>query len=397
MSQAEAKNSSTAGASLAHVHLRFFDRHLRLGATDRADLAAIAALYRRFQARADDRPPLAALAPSATDWSEVIFSRVASSPSAASLRVDNRLGSLAGVENIPPSLVFEWSIASTLMQVQSHVLFHAGAVAARGQGILVVGDSGHGKTTLVLALLRRGFRFLSDDVGAIERTTGRLAPFPRSLLLRPGTLQRTGFTLLQDPPWLGAKQFVDIEDVLPDSLGEPAPLRWIVFLHNPAVAAAPPAVDDADARGYVDLWLSRIQQSVVREIARCASHAQVTVQPELPVVRLSPAPHVTILDRIERVCQSQGIFVLDIVKRAPQWPNFDAPVALERLDQGAALLHLLPHFLGSHRSPLVGSPGDVARFATLLGRLIRPAACFRLTVGDLDDMIEAVAGLVEGS
>jgi hypothetical protein len=134
---------------------------------------------------------------------------------------------------------------------------------------------------------------------------------------------------------------------------------------------------------------------VVHEIARSASPAHIEVQPGQPVVRLSPPPPVGVLDRIERLCQSHGIFVLDTVKRAASPPAFDAPVVLERLGQAPALLHLLPHFLGSHRSPLIGSQVDVAHFAMLLGRLIGSAACYRLTVGDLQDMVDAVAGLAE--
>jgi hypothetical protein len=382
---------SASSTSLPHVHLGFFDRHLHLAADDRADLAAIAALYRRFQEHADGSPAL----PSASDSTAVVLTRLANLPGPALLRVGDHLGTLRIGDGFPPSLVFEWSIASVLAQVQSHVLFHAGAVSAQGQGILLVGDSGQGKTTLVLALLRRGFRFLSDDVGAIARATGQLVPFPRSLLLRPGTLARTGFTLVQDPPWLGEKQFVDVAEIMPNALGEPVPLRHIVFLHNPASGAGPSALVAAAGHDHLDLWLSRVDQAILHEIVRCAAPAHVAVQPDAPVVRLNPAPHAAVLDRIERICESHGVFLLDIVKRAPQCPKFDAAVMLEKLDRGAGLLHLLPHFLGTHRSPLVGPQADVVGFVTLLGRLIGAATCFRLTVGNLHEMVDAVAGLVE--
>ena len=366
--------------------------------TDRADLAAIAALYRRFQAHPDDLPP-----PSAADASSSRLDRGGLAPAhavrrrAASLRVGDRLGSLAGGENLSPSLLFEWSIASVLTQVQSHVLFHAGAVATRGQGILLVGDSGHGKTTLVLALLRRGFRFLSDDVGAIERATGRLTPFPRSLLLRPGTLQRTGFTLLQDPPWLGAKQFVDIEDVLPDSLGEPAPLRWIFFLHNPEVAAAPPACRRRRSAGLCGpMAQPDAEERRARDRALCAARptqrpagaAGGAVEPGAPCH--DPGSHRTDLPQL-----------WDLRPRHRQ--AHTAVAAFRRTGRAgkagpgrraAASAAALP---GNHRSPLIGSPGDVARFTTRLGRLIRPAACFRLIGGRSGRHDRRRRRLVEGS
>ena len=51
-----------------------------------------------------------------------------------------------------------------MTRVRSHLLIHAGVVSRDGQGIILVADARHGKTTLVLELVRRGFQFLSDEM-----------------------------------------------------------------------------------------------------------------------------------------------------------------------------------------------------------------------------------------
>jgi hypothetical protein len=62
--------------------------------------------------------------------------------------------------------------------------FHAGA-AADGEGaLLVAGPSGSGKSTIVTALARRGWQYLSDDVVALDPTSGKVFPFPRSPTVR---------------------------------------------------------------------------------------------------------------------------------------------------------------------------------------------------------------------
>lgn len=76
-------------------------------------------------------------------------------------------------------------LQATLRQIRSHLLVHAGALEYRGRGILLAGDSGAGKSTLVWELVRRGFKLLSDDVGAIRLSDGLLEPFPRSLGFLP--------------------------------------------------------------------------------------------------------------------------------------------------------------------------------------------------------------------
>ena len=55
---------------------------------------------------------------------------------------------------------------------------YAGVVSYQGKGLLLVADAEHGKTTLTLELVKRGFAFLSDEVAALGRIDHRVHPFP---------------------------------------------------------------------------------------------------------------------------------------------------------------------------------------------------------------------------
>jgi hypothetical protein len=58
------------------------------------------------------------------------------------------------------------------------------AVLSRPSGLLAIpGRSGLGKTTLAAALLTNGWRYLSDEVLAVDRDAGTVSPFPRPLAL----------------------------------------------------------------------------------------------------------------------------------------------------------------------------------------------------------------------
>lgn len=73
-----------------------------------------------------------------------------------------------------------------------HYVFHAGCVERAGRGILIPGPSHCGKSTLTAGLLQRGFALLSDEIGAIEVESGRLARYRRALWLRPQSLRVLG-------------------------------------------------------------------------------------------------------------------------------------------------------------------------------------------------------------
>jgi hypothetical protein len=102
------------------------------------------------------------------------------------LRDDVVLTEAATRDELLPYL--EWAIATAAVEYlgRDHLLFHAGAVAMDGRGILLPGPSGSGKSTLVAGLMRSGFTYLSDEVAVVDPATGDLLPFAKSLCVKAG-------------------------------------------------------------------------------------------------------------------------------------------------------------------------------------------------------------------
>ncbi len=82
------------------------------------------------------------------------------------------------VSSLPEALAELTRLAVT----HSNLLcMHAGVVSGPRGLIAIPGRSGLGKTTLVAALVRAGFGYVSDETLAINRDTGHVTPFPRPL------------------------------------------------------------------------------------------------------------------------------------------------------------------------------------------------------------------------
>lgn len=73
-----------------------------------------------------------------------------------------------------------------------HILFRAGGVERDGEVILIAGDEGAGKSTLTAALTRRGFRYLTDEIAAVDPTSLEVTPYPRAILLDHDSAQMIG-------------------------------------------------------------------------------------------------------------------------------------------------------------------------------------------------------------
>jgi hypothetical protein len=110
-------------------------------------------------------------------------------------------------------------------------LIHAGAVQTQsGEGILLPAQSGGGKTTLVAALLREGFLYLSDEAGAIDPISRTLYPYPRALTVKGG--HATAFPELygteNGAKWVEGVRWVQPRDIRPGCMGSPCSIRLIV-------------------------------------------------------------------------------------------------------------------------------------------------------------------------
>jgi hypothetical protein len=63
---------------------------------------------------------------------------------------------------------------SILLRLHGIYGFHGNGLEKDGAGILVIGDSGAGKTTLTLSLIRNGWRFLADDAIGLAANGGHV-------------------------------------------------------------------------------------------------------------------------------------------------------------------------------------------------------------------------------
>lgn len=117
-------------------------------------------------------------------------------------------------------------IVGTLTTLQTRLLYvHAGVVGLEGRGIVLVGESGAGKTSTVGALLRRGASYLSDEVALLDPEAGVVIPFAIPMAVKPWTRKAAGglplgWTVLRED---------GVEFRLPHRL-EPAPIVADTFV-----------------------------------------------------------------------------------------------------------------------------------------------------------------------
>jgi hypothetical protein len=123
-------------------------------------------------------------------------------------------------------------VSAALERTTDFFHLHGAALCAptRRAGIVIVGESGTGKTTLALALMLRGFTPFSDDVAVIEPESLHLRPLRRAFHISADTWPLLdGFAggrirgeADAPPGYFSPTQWAHA----------PVPVRWVLFLRR---------------------------------------------------------------------------------------------------------------------------------------------------------------------
>jgi hypothetical protein len=140
--------------------------------------------------------------------------------------VDGRLMWSIPIPPETPVATLLGQIIGTLTTLLSRYLFvHAGVVASAGRGMILVGESGAGKTSTVGALVRGGAVFLSDEVALLDPAAGVVIPFTLPMAVKPWTRKAAGGL----PPGRAVVREDGVEFWLPNDR-EPRPVEVDTFV-----------------------------------------------------------------------------------------------------------------------------------------------------------------------
>ncbi|HWG73749.1 MAG TPA: glycosyltransferase family 39 protein [Acidimicrobiales bacterium] len=118
---------------------------------------------------------------------------------------------------------------AAVMSRPDHLVVHAGAVALNGQGLLLPGPPGAGKTTLVGALVSAGCSYLTDEAAAIDPATLAIDPYPKPLSVDSDAWEALGYPRAVEGDRSGAQWFVPASSLAPEAAGRCTPARLLVF------------------------------------------------------------------------------------------------------------------------------------------------------------------------
>jgi hypothetical protein len=204
-------------------------------------------------------------------------------------------------EEVAGSLLVEEVMHRLMLQSAAGLLLHAAALGRRGQGLLLPGESGCGKSTTAAWLASRGWDYLTDELVFVPAGSLDFEPFSRPIKLRPGArpaLQAAGIdgTLLRGSE---LDLLVPAGNVTGAASPDEWPISLLVFpLHRPTGACEIQPLTAAQAG--LELMRSLLNARNLPdhgfgEVARIAR--------SVPAVRLLYSEIAHLGDRLERLLE----------------------------------------------------------------------------------------------
>jgi HprK-related kinase A len=133
----------------------------------------------------------------------------------------------------------------------AHLLFHAAGVEANGAGVVLPAASGSGKSTLAAALSAAGLGYLSDELVALELSSGQLVPYAKPITIKAGSvaaLQAIGAGPANADAWVvGDEHYLPVGDAA-GRVGPSCDPRYVVvprYEEGGTTALAPLSASEA--------------------------------------------------------------------------------------------------------------------------------------------------------
>jgi hypothetical protein len=176
---------------------------------------------------------------------------------------------IQGVEDGLLHHVILGSVLAILLHQRGLLVLHASSVADPDGAVVVLGDSGWGKSTVAAALCSRGFGFVTDDVLSIDNESGTLKAVPG--IPRVKMAQDAAVMLGYDPGRLQPlysgldKKALPMNDVF---VSEPIPIKCVYVIDEGDVL-------ETKEMSTAEAMMETIRHSIIARVpedSRAAAH-----------------------------------------------------------------------------------------------------------------------------
>jgi hypothetical protein len=271
-------------------------------------------------------------------------------------------------------------------------IIHAGVVSRGEDGIVLTGQSCFGKTTLTLEMVRKGYRFLSDEFCPIERGTMRISPFPRTISLSAesmAVLKNVPHEITAQKNDERGKKLFDIDAWKEGSIGQHAIGKHFFFVRG--------RKSKQEERTFY-LLLMKEDHELIRDLKGISGISLISRNEteHYLIYRFTFRQGEGLINKFEETCQKYPQNIVHYEVTPYEEPYFDREPSIEEIPKSKAAIELMRNMLNRSQNALVMKNFKTSSQLLLnLGEVVSQAKCYDLFTGKLDQMAELITKTVE--
>jgi len=277
--------------------------------------------------------------------------------------------------------------------LDDYLVLHAGVVARQGRAVVFYGQSGFGKTTLTLELVRRGYGFMSDEFCPVRLSDFMVEPFERLVSIRSSSpLCRSIDSKRASLTRFRGKDFFDCSAADPAHAAQSCPVGACIEICGTvdAIVCPPGGV-------VLDIYMCTEESSFTEALRRLpgVTLSGPVMKGRYPVFRVTAADRTVFVSQFNGIWKQYNHAIFGVFPYKGEVSTFDCTPVLQQVNMFDAVTSVQANIV--NRSPagrLLSSLGGInAPLTMLLGRLLSNTPCYRLHPGHLDmmsDMIENI-------
>lgn len=278
--------------------------------------------------------------------------------------------------------------------IRNCLLIHAGVVKKNDNGYIVYAHSGFGKTTFVLSLVLRGYTFLSDEYCPIKADSLIIEPFNRRVGIKKNSpFVESALYHAKDTICFDDKYYVGCNDLIPKAkLGGPCRAKFFIMLSDEAHDAI-----EHETLQKIKIVLFDDNQGIIKKLCqykgiRVLERHVYDHFTEYILVMPRYGMLTGILHRIIKEYERCIWFVTPLYEHKTDFSNTPQ---LKEMKKSEAAFEILSNL--ANRSPssalLENHDQKHQHLLMKIGSFLKDVECYRLTTGNLDDMVRLVDAL----
>ena len=289
----------------------------------------------------------------------------------------------SGMSGLAEQIIFTRLIAL----IDNYLLIHAAVVSKKGNGYIIIAPSGFGKTTLVLELLSRGYKFLSDEFCLIRSSDFYIDAFPRKLGVKANSpfnnlINKEKAIYLE----FEGKYFVEWTDIASEGYcSKCKPKNLILLVDN--------IKERTEKRGsdcFFDLMLLNQNQSLLDMLSNYpdVEIAHETLTQGYITYRFRSRDIKPLMTFYQDIWRRYENDILGVAAIEDKKPDFTKPPEIKKMVKSEAMFEMLTHVI--NRAPdtkyLKNFDGKVSALLSTVGYFIKDINCYVMQPGRLSEM-----------